>query len=153
MQRAFSFRQINNGIPSVVFPLLCPVRERDWLEGWNYKMVHSKSGLIEPGCVFTTKSEHTTTTWCVTIHDALSHRVEFVRITAGEMVVRIKIALALHGSDQTQVHITYEYTPLNEKQTAYVNGALEQDFRTSMAFWERAINHYLETGTMLRRNV
>lgn len=37
-----------------VFPLLCPVREREWLQGWDATMVCSESGVAEPGCVFTT---------------------------------------------------------------------------------------------------
>jgi hypothetical protein len=32
-----------------VFPLLCPVRECDWLEGWNCTLLHSGSGLAEKG--------------------------------------------------------------------------------------------------------
>lgn len=43
--------------PARVFPLLCPVREADWLEGWGeiVEMVHSDSGLAEDGCVFLTR--------------------------------------------------------------------------------------------------
>ena len=36
------------------FPLLCPVREREWLAGWNPTIVHTKSGVAEPGCGFVT---------------------------------------------------------------------------------------------------
>ena len=40
--------------PAAVFPLLCPVREADWIDGWNPLLVLSHSGLAEPDCVFVT---------------------------------------------------------------------------------------------------
>ena len=38
--------------PAEVFPLLCPVREADWLDGWDPLEVWSRSGVAEPDCVF-----------------------------------------------------------------------------------------------------
>ena len=38
--------------PAEVFPLLCPVREHDWVEGWQAEVLHSESGVAELGCVF-----------------------------------------------------------------------------------------------------
>ena len=40
--------------PSQIFPLLCPVREYDWLEGWDCDMIYSESGFAENNNVFTT---------------------------------------------------------------------------------------------------
>ena len=37
--------------PEVVFPLLCPVREYEWLEDWTCEMVFSESGVAEEDCV------------------------------------------------------------------------------------------------------
>jgi len=43
--------------PDAVFPLLYPVREGDWLDGWSegVEIVHSRSGLAEDDCVFITR--------------------------------------------------------------------------------------------------
>ena len=49
-----SYRQTINASPEIVFPLLCPVREVEWLDGWEYKMIYCVSGLIEKGAVFST---------------------------------------------------------------------------------------------------
>ena len=54
VKRILSYSQINHAPPEVVFPLLCPVRERDWLDGWTYDMIHSNSGLVEMDYVFAT---------------------------------------------------------------------------------------------------
>ncbi len=35
--------------PEVVFPLLSPVREAEWIDGWSCEMIHSESGLAEEG--------------------------------------------------------------------------------------------------------
>lgn len=61
-----------------VFPLLCPVREADWLDGWSDELetVHSKSGLAEAGCVFTTRVPgRPETVWMITRHDPVQERV------------------------------------------------------------------------------
>jgi hypothetical protein len=42
------------GAPIAVFPLLCPVREADWIDGWSPPLVVTNSGVAEPDCVFTT---------------------------------------------------------------------------------------------------
>ena len=40
--------------PAAVFPLLCPVRETEWVNDWRPKLVLSNSGFAEPVCVFIT---------------------------------------------------------------------------------------------------
>ncbi len=150
-QKTFSYTQINNGNIEEVFPLLCPVREKDWLEGWNYKLIHSESGLIEKNCVFTTQNGDIETTWHVTQYDKLIHKIEFLRITPTENVVRINIHLEKINDYQTNVFIDYQYTALNEKQNEFINTELEHSFTSSMDWWEKAINHYLETGNMFKR--
>ena len=42
--------------PERVFPLLCPVREHEWIPAWKAEMVHSKSGFAELDCVFRTNN-------------------------------------------------------------------------------------------------
>ena len=153
MQVTHTFVQTNIAPPARVFPLLCPVREADWLDGWQYEMIHSRSGLIEQGCVFTTPrhGDHPTT-WYTVVHDPATCDLQFVRITPGEMVVHIVISLEAHGAAQTRCHIAYTYTPLNSSQVAYVHEDLPEDFRQSMQWWEKALNHYLIHGTMLQKS-
>jgi hypothetical protein len=40
--------------PERVFPLLCPVREYEWLDSWHCRMVYSESGVAEDNCIFET---------------------------------------------------------------------------------------------------
>jgi len=151
IQKTFSYTQINNGNIENVFPLLCPVREKDWLDGWNYKMIHSKSGVIEKNCVFTTQNGELETTWHITQYDKLDYKIEFLRVTPSENVVRINIQLERINKEQTKVFINYQYTALNENQNEFINTELEHSFTKSMEWWEKAINHYLETGNLLKK--
>lgn len=148
-----SFTQKNIATPEKVFPLLCPVREKDWLDGWEYKMIWSESGFAEEGCVFSTphhgKSE---TTWIVTKYDPINFQIEFVRFTPAENVARIFINLEANGSGSTDAFIKYEYTALNREQIEYLETGLQKDFQSSMHWWEKAINHYLETGEKLLKS-
>ena len=64
------YTQTNEAPPDKVFPLLCPVREADWVPGWKYNLIYSESGVAEDGCVFSTPNDGgPDTTWMVTRYD------------------------------------------------------------------------------------
>ena len=152
VRKTFDCKQVNHGSVEEVFPLLCPVREFDWLDGWEYQMIHSSSGLIEKGCVFTTRMDgNVDTIWYVTDYNMKNYKIVFLRVTPGENVVKIDIQLRTMGTGKTEAEIHYQYTGLNVEQNRYIETDLEQDFYNSMAWWEKSINHYLEYGKMLRK--
>ena len=152
IKKSLTYLQINNAQPEMVFPLLCPVREKDWIDGWDYKMIFSRSGLIEEGCIFSTVHQgKEPTIWYVTRHDVKNYIVEFVRISPGEEVVKIIIALQGQDNGTTTAEITYEYTGLNEIRNKWIKNQMESDFTESMIWWEKAINYYLKTGKKLMK--
>ena len=152
-QKTLMYTQLNNASPDEVFPLLCPFREKDWLEGWDYQMIHSKSGLIEQDCVFTTPHHgDQVTVWQVTQYDTIKKRIEFLRVTPKENIVKINISLSPNDIGHTLVHISYQYTALNKAQNDFIENELEQVFNGNMEWWEKAINHYLEFGQMLKKS-
>ncbi len=152
IQKTLKFTQLNTGNINDVFPLLCPVREKDWLDGWNYKMIYSQSGFIERDCVFSTPhDENTTTIWQVTQYDKAKFFIEFLRVTPDVNVVKINIQLEAVDKSTTKSHISYQYTALNEEQNEFIKNDLEKSFIESMNWWEKAINHYLKNGKMLRK--
>lgn len=152
VQKTMVFIQTNHATPEVVFPLLCPVREKDWLDGWTYEMIHSSSGLIEKDCVFSTPGNaHGRTIWQVVRYDQNLYEVEFVRLLPEEHIVKITIKLTPISNGKTKSEINYQYTALNRQQNEYILNDLELDFYESMSWWEKSINHYLETGKMLEK--
>jgi len=46
------FTQINAGQPTDVFPLLCPVRESEWLPDFKANVIYSSTGVSEDGAIF-----------------------------------------------------------------------------------------------------
>ena len=152
VQKTLTFKQINSAVPEKVFPLLCPLREKDWLDGWDYEMIYSKSGLIEKYCVFSTSHPgEMDTIWHVTQHNPKKFEVEFLRVTPKENVVRINIKLTPVENGKTEAEIAYQYTGLNDKQNEYIKSELELKFEESMRWWEKSINHYLKTGQVLKK--
>jgi hypothetical protein len=48
----FHYEMVLPALPGEVFPLLCPILEYDWLNGWNCTMIFSESGVAEDNCIF-----------------------------------------------------------------------------------------------------
>ncbi len=98
------FTQTNNAPPDRVFPLLCPVREADWVPGWEYRLVYSQSGIAELGCVFTTPNpDGVDSTWIVTEYEP-PRRTAFAWVWPNMIATLIEIQLEPAGA-QTKVHI------------------------------------------------
>ena len=145
-----SYQQKIQASSSVVFPLLCPVREAEWLDGWDYRLVYSESGFAEEGCVFTSRQEgEEDTIWLITKRDEESRVTEFVRITPGSRVAKLDIAVEDTSKEMCLVNITYTYTALNEKGNKFLEKLTEEKFITLMRFWEDSMNHFLKTGEQL----
>lgn len=149
-----TYTQSIDAPPARVFPLICPVREAEWLEGWGEiaELVHSDSGVAERGCVFRTRSEgEPDTVWMITAHDAELGRVEFVRVTPGLVATRLEVGIEAGADDRSIVRVAYTFTPLSEAGAALVaERHSEAAFRRALEWWERSMNHWLRTGELLR---
>jgi hypothetical protein len=140
--------------PDRVFPLLCPVREAEWLDGWidALEMIHSASGIAEDGCVFRTRMRgRPETVWMITRHDPAERVVEFVRFTTGLAATRLRIQVDTGAEASSFVHVTYTFTPLSDAGVVFVREThSEEAFRRDMAWWEDSMNHWLRSGEILR---
>ena len=126
-----------------VFPLLCPEREKEWLPGWDARMIHSASGVAERGAVFETQHEAGRTLWIVTEHDP-PQRVAFARWQPDGVVVHIQITLERKHEGATSVAIIYTYTAVDEKGVAVLAGMREDAWLKTMAFWQESMNSWFE---------
>lgn len=144
------YTQTNCAAPQRVFPLLCPVREAEWVPGWGYRIIYSASGVAEKGCVFATpNADGSETTWIVTEYDPAQYRIAFAWVNPGQVAATIEIALAAAAEDTTHARIRYTYTGLSAAGNEIVAGYDDAFFRTKMSGWEKAINHYLSTGKLI----
>lgn len=147
-----TFRQTNHASPEEMFPLLCPVREREWAVGWECRLVHSLSGVAELGAVFTTsRAGEADTTWIITLHDAAAGQVEFATFTPENRVGRIEIQLSRKSENESWVDIAYNYVALSAAGEESVQRFTEEYFAGMMRDWQEEINHFLLHREMLRR--
>lgn len=147
-----AYRQTIEAPPDVVFPLLCPVREAEWLDGWTYTMLYSASGLIEPGAVFSTPGHgEADTVWVVTRHDPAAASVEFTRFTPGSRTCVLRAVVTPDGTGRSHVDVSYAHTSIAPAGDACLAAWTEPAFLDAVIFWERSMNHFLQTGTRLAR--
>jgi len=141
------YTQTNSASPENVFPLLCPVREADWVPGWQYRLIYSQSGVAEAGCVFITPNEDgSETIWLVTEYDPAAFKIAFAWVNPGSVAAQISIRLEPKSSNETTAYICYAYTGLSERGNREVGRYDTAWFARKMQSWEAAINHYLRTG-------
>jgi hypothetical protein len=146
------YRQTINATPEKVFPLLCPVREAEWLNGWQYSMIYSKSGLVEEGAVFSTPDEgEENTVWIVTKHDSKTYHVEFVRFTHNSRTCLLKIAVKPKDNNSSYVDISYTYTSITSVGNDFIDNFTKAAFLEAVTFWEKSMNYFLETGERLKK--
>jgi len=61
----YSCTQQWKGSIDELFPLLCPVREMEYVPGWNPTLVVSDSGVVEQDCLFIVPDSPADSIWVV----------------------------------------------------------------------------------------
>ncbi len=135
---------------SVVFPLLCPVREADWIDGWNPVSVLTRSGVAETDCVFVTAATPDNAIWYISRHEPDNGFVEMIKITPLVTACRLTIQLRPKAEGSEAV-ITYTHTSLGAEGDAFVASFTEDYYRQFMQNWEARLNYYLVHGSALRK--
>ena len=133
--------------PSKVFPLLCPVREADWIEDWDPLVVFSDTGVAEQDCVFITRAQPINAIWYITRHEPTNF-VEMVKITPAVTACKLTIRLVPVGRG-SEATVTYAHTSLGAEGDVFVASFTEEYYRQFMQDWEARINHYLTHGSTL----
>ncbi len=151
-RKVYAYTQTINALPEEVFPLLCPVREAEWLDEWDYSMIYSVTGFAEPGAVFSTSSPgEQDTIWIVTKHDRQNMIVEFTRFTPFNRTCVLRIRAMQLNEACSSVDIEYVYVSFSEEGNDYLRNYSKDEFDKNMKFWEDSMNHYIATGTLLKK--
>lgn len=133
-----------------VFPLLCPVREFDWIESWDCDLVYSDSGVAENNCVFQTdRPGEGKRTWVVSRYEP-DRFIEFVIFQQDSVIIKLDIALSENEDGTTGMNIRHTMTGLSHNGNRLIDNLPPDYIRKRWEFLARALNHYLKTGTMLR---
>jgi len=136
--------------PEVVFPLLCPVREAEWIDGWSCEMIHSESGLAEVGCVFKTNREPENEAYWIMTRCSSPHEAEYVRFVSGKMYVVLSFILS-KTEYGTTMETTYTFTGVTDAGNAFVDTVVPQYIELALNHLEASLNHYVKTGEKLIR--
>lgn len=145
-----AFRMKLAAAPERVFPLLCPIREYDWIDTWQCRLIYSDSGYAEPDCIFKTDfpADGPQDTWVVCRYEP-PQLIEFVRVNPLR-AIRYTIRLRETAVGETEADWSQVITGLDEDGNAFVRGLDEAAFTTRMGALQKMLNHYLSTGRMLR---
>lgn len=145
------YTQTNDAPPEKVFPLLCPVREAEWVPGWQYRLIYSESGLAEDGCVFATPNDAgAETVWMVTHYDPAAFKIAFAWIEPGMIATQLRISLVPAPGGKTNAHIRYLYTGLSSAGNVALDRYTPEWFRNKMQSWETAVNYFLRKGSLIQ---
>ena len=143
-----TYRQTLCAPSSKVFPLLCPVREAEWAEGWLPDLVISTSGVAERDCVFITPDKAGKVIWYVTRHEPAGGFVEMLKILPGVTACRLTIQLSENG-EGCFADISYSHTSIGAAGDEFVATFTPEYYQKFMLAWETALNHFLKTGARL----
>ncbi len=146
-----TYTQSINASPDKVFPLLCPVREKEWVDGWDPELVITESGFAEKGSIFKTKNADEESLWIITKHDPVNYEIEMYIVNPGITVGKLEIKLHKDGNEKTKANIAYSYTSLSSSGDEFVNNYTEEKYADFMKTWEEEMNHYLLTGKMISK--
>ena len=135
--------------PAAVFPLLCPVREADWIDGWNPLVVLSHSGLAEPDCVFVTDAQPFDAVWFITRHEPERGFVEMIKVTPEVTACKLTVQVRAAGPG-SEADVTYSHTSLGPQGDVFVASFTAEYYVQFMREWEERMNHFLTHGAALR---
>jgi hypothetical protein len=128
--------------PADVFPLLCPVRERDWIPAWEAEVLYSRSGLAELGCVFVTRpSGGRRVAWVVTHHEA--PRAIAFAIFHGDLVETLAIELA-RVTEGTGLVWSRTYTGLEPSGNDWIEANVPGKVEARLASLEGLLKGHFE---------
>ena len=153
VRAAHTYTQHLAAPPEAVFPLLCPVREAEWIREWAPTRVISASGVAERDCVFVTADDEDDAdgdeaVWYVTRHEPASGFVEMLKITPAVTAYRLTIQLR-PADEGCTAEIGYQHTSLGPRGDAFVAEFTAEAYRSFMTEWEERLNHYLRHGSAL----
>lgn len=129
-----------------VFPLFGPVEEARWADGWAPEVLYQGKNM--EGTVFATRAPHPGF-WVLALWDEAGHRVRYAEVVPERYVVQIDIACRAASAAATRCQVTYSYTSLGADGDAFLRQYTSEHHAQRIGQWERALNHYLQTGERL----
>ncbi|HNX90601.1 MAG TPA: hypothetical protein PKY78_09075 [Candidatus Omnitrophota bacterium] len=153
MKRSRTIKEFTMNIcagPERIFPLLCPVREYEWIQPWKCEVVYTNSGIAELDCVFKTQfpEDGPEDTWVVSRYEP-PKRIEFIRVNSLRSI-RYSIEIISQQRGSSRAIWKQVITGLNKEGDDFVNSITDVTYNEEMALLEKMINHFLKTGDLMK---
>ncbi len=140
----------------VVFPLLCPVKEVDWIDGWEdvCTIVYTASGIAEEACVFETDIPlEGKSLWICSRYDAENTQIEYIKHLFGKAVIKWRMSVCDLPGGRSVIRSRYIATSLTPEGRAYVQKLDEKGVRELLEGLQGRVNYYVTNGKMKRNLV
>lgn len=132
-----------------VFPLLCPVRESEWLPGFSSKTIYSDSGISEQDGVFLTHEDKPDeAVWIIPVYEQNSF-IEMIYFQSKIKVVGLKFQLNDLHDNKTSLQVEYTYTSLSDEGNRQLDAITDDSFKNQVNSWEVCFNYLFKTGTRI----
>lgn len=151
LRMVIDFESEHRAPREVVFPLLCPVREYDWIEDWRCQVLYSESGVAEDDCLFVTDFDGRST-WVVTAYEPPA-RIEFCIFNEREVVARLKIRLEAAEGGGCRLRWRRIYTAVGPHGTEVVEALDPEGAEARMGVLVARLDHWLAHGEPLHGEV
>jgi hypothetical protein len=148
-RKKHSYVQNLYATPDMVFPLLCPVMEIEWVPDWMPIKVISESGVAEQECMFITPAQPQNSIWVISKHDPVNFQLEMYKFTPEHTIAKLEITLSTKNGTSTEASISYEFTAIGQKGEEFLREFTADWYGKFMVVWENAMNHYLTKGEKL----
>ncbi|MCX7711920.1 MAG: hypothetical protein N2484_18910 [Clostridia bacterium] len=139
-----------NADVKTVFPLLCPVKERDWVNGWetDSTLIYSQSGIAEEACIFESNLPEGRAVWICSKYDPKNNEIVYIKHILDKAIIQWGFKLKDHPENKSIAEITYNITGLSDEGNKFSEGFMETGFSSLMHWFDESLNYYLETGKM-----
>lgn len=139
----------------VVFPLLCPVKEVDWIDGWEdiCTLVYTASGIAEEACVFETDIPlEGKSLWICSDYDAEKTQIEYIKHLLGKTIIKWRMSVSDLPGGKSVIHSLYKATSLSPEGRAYVQKLDEKGVADLLQGMRERVNYYV-THDRMKRNI
>lgn len=127
-----------------VFPLLCPVKEVDWIVGWEdiCTLIYTDSGIAEEACVFETDTkEEGKALWICSHYDADKTEITYIKHVIGKTIIKWDM-IVRDTESGSAIDMICHMTSLSKEGVEFTR-QMEAGLRTLFNDIERQINDYV----------
>lgn len=136
--------------PANVFPLLCPLREHEWIPTWKAEILYSQSGHAELDCTFTTDSPaEGKRIWICTRYEP-DCVISYTSYSEAGYVMCLDITLRPVGNNFTEVTWLRRFVATSMSGQDWISALDPTAAAKATRNLASLLDHFLTTGAMLR---